>query len=96
MLYVAEVSLLPIRHTHFDVDHSFSRKLERLNQSDATFGDMHDERRKCYNEFTVLSSLREGVNYSENCQQSKCFNTVRKLTLLLLTKSRSVTGTLTN
>lgn len=63
------------------LDQSFSWTSTRLKRSDSkTLGDMHDEQRKCYNDFTVLNSMREVVNCSGLFQQTKWCNKVRQLT----------------
>lgn len=77
-----EVGFLPVGHTHSDVDQAFSTTAERLRHYDAiTIYDMEDQLSTCYNSQTIVTSLKEVANWSGLCEQEKCCQKIKHITM---------------
>lgn len=78
---VVEISFLPIGHTHCDVDQCFSTTSHRLRHNDAvTMSNLHEQLSKCFNRHTVVSAMKECVNFSGLCDKLECVNTLTNIT----------------
>lgn len=76
-----EVGFLPIGHTHCDIDQAFSSTGERLRYHDAiTLSDLQHQVSLCYNEKTTVSSLKQIINWSGLCDETRCNNHIDQIT----------------
>lgn len=67
----AEVSFLPVGHTHEDIDQVFSCTSNRLRSHDAiTLLDMHKQLRTVFNEHTEVLHMKYVANWSGLCETS--------------------------
>ena len=68
-----EVAFLPVGHTHEDIDQVFSCTAARSKHENAiSWTALHSVVRRTYNEFTVVSHLRNIANWSALCEQERC------------------------